>query len=75
MDSVFICFQDISEIQKFVYDIKDFAGDIDLIQGRHVVDAKSILGICSLDMQSPMEMLIHSDDCDALKEIVKDFIV
>ena len=44
--------------------------DIDLVSGRYAVDAKSIMGIFSLDLSKPIELDIHTDDADKfLKEI------
>ena len=48
---------------------------VDLRAGRHVVDAKSILGIFRLDLSHPVTMEIYSDDCDALLEELKPFLV
>ncbi|MEZ4358024.1 MAG: HPr family phosphocarrier protein [Eubacteriales bacterium] len=54
-------------------DTKDFVRitarqpfDIDLQSGRYIVDAKSIMGIFSLDLTKPVQVTIHSDDCDEL---------
>ena len=41
---------------------------------RHVVDAKSILGIFSLDWSKPVTMEIYSDDCDDLLAEIKPFL-
>ena len=48
---------------------------MDLRSGRHVVDAKSILGIFSLDLSKPVTLEIHADDCGALLEDIASFIV
>ena len=48
---------------------------MDLQSGRHVVDAKSILGIFSLDLSKPVKLIIHSDDCEDILEAVKPFEV
>ena len=47
---------------------------MDLRSGRHVVDAKSILGIFSLDWSKPVTMEIYSDDCDDLLAEIKPFL-
>ncbi len=63
-------------------DIKDFVRitskynyDIDLRSGRYIIDAKSILGIFSLDLSKPIDLDIHADNCDDLVEDLKPFIV
>ena len=49
--------------------------DIDLVSGRYVVDAKSLMGIFSLDLAKPIELEIFSDDCGDLVEKLKKFII
>ncbi len=65
-----------------VQDIREFVNvviladyDVDLIQGRYVIDAKSIMGIFSLDLLSPIKLVAHSDKADALFEKLAKFIV
>lgn len=65
----------IEEVRKFVNIVSTFDCDIDLKSGRYVVDAKSIMGIFSLDLLNPIEMTVHCDSCDAIIEKLKDFIV
>lgn len=73
-NEVSVGFSNVNEIQEFVQMIKDYKGDLDLVQGRMVVDAKSILGICSLNMQEQMELQVHSGNFDKLREKIKKFI-
>ena len=61
-------------VKTFVNIVNKYPYDVDLRAGRHVVDAKSILGIFSLDLSKPVTMEIYSDDCDALLNDIKDFI-
>ena len=49
--------------------------DVDLAQGKYLVDAKSIMGIFSLDLSKPIKMEIHSDDCDAFLKEIQRFVV
>ena len=65
-----------------VQDIRDFVNcviltdyEIDLSQGRYTIDAKSIMGIFSLDLLSPITLVAHSDNTDALFEMIKKFEV
>ena len=65
-----------------VQDIREFVNvviladyDVDLVQGRYVIDAKSIMGIFSLDLLSPIDLIAHSDAPDALFEAIKKFTV
>ncbi|MBU3874563.1 HPr family phosphocarrier protein [Faecalicatena sp. AGMB00832] len=73
-NAVRIGFSNVNEIQEFVQTIKDYRGDLDLVQGRMVVDAKSILGICSLNMQEEMELQAYNGDFDELRVKIEKFI-
>lgn len=65
----------IKDVQDFVNAVGKFSGDVDLQSGRYIVDAKSIMGIFSLDLLSPIEMTIHSDGAEELIAAVDAFIV
>ena len=56
----------IGEVKEFVNIVNKYNYEIDLVSGRYVVDAKSIMGIFSLDLTKPIRMEIHADDCDDL---------
>ena len=75
MKSVSILLKEAQNIKTFVSIINKYPCDIDLRSGRDVVDAKSILGIFSLDLAKPITMEIYSEDCDNLLADIKDFIV
>ena len=60
-------------VKAFVNAVNRYPFDMDLHSGRHVVDAKSILGIFSLDLSKPVTLDIHNDDCEALLEDIKPF--
>ncbi len=62
-------------VKNFVSLVNRYPYDMDLKSGRFVVDAKSILGIFSIDLSRPIRMDIYSDDCDDLLEELKDYIV
>lgn len=73
-NEVSVGFNNVNEIQEFVQMIKDYRGDLDLVQGRAVVDAKSILGICSLNMNENMALQVHSGDFEQLRRKISKFI-
>lgn len=52
----------IETCQSFVRDAESFESDIDIISGRFIIDAKSILGVFSLDISKPVNVRILSDD-------------
>ena len=62
-------------VKAFVNVVSKYPYDIDLRAGRYVVDAKSILGILSLDLAKPITMEIYADDCADLLADIKSFIV
>ena len=54
------------EVKSFVNTVNRYPYEVDLRAGRHVVDAKSILGIFSLDLSKPITMDVYDDNCDDL---------
>ena len=71
-----ICLDSIDKVKSFVNAITTFDAEFDLISGRYVIDAKSIMGIFSLDLSKPITLNIHSEtDTDAIMAAIKPFIV
>ena len=66
MKTIQIFLASITDVKKFVSTVNTYDFDIDLISGRYAVDAKSIMGIFSLDLSKPIKVDIHRDDCDEL---------
>lgn len=64
----------INEVKAFVNAVTKYDFEIDLSSGRYVVDAKSIMGIFSLDLSKPIKVEAHSNNCDALLEELAPFI-
>ena len=62
-------------VKTFVNIVIRYPYDVDLRAGRHVVDAKSILGIFSLDLSKPVTVEVYADNCDDLVEEIKPFII
>lgn len=75
MKSVQIKLHLAENVKRFVQIVSKYPYDIDLRSGRHVVDAKSILGIFSLDLSKPTTLEVYSDDCADFLEEIKDFLV
>ena len=65
----------INDVKLFVNTVAKYDFDVDLVSGRYAIDAKSIMGIFSLDLSKPIQLEAHSDDCEAFFEEIKDFIV
>ena len=62
-------------VKVFVNIVSRYGYDVDLRSGRHCVDAKSLLGIFSLDLSKPVTIEVYSDSCDDLMEELKPFIL
>ena len=65
----------IDDVKNFVNTIMRFDFDIDLKPGRYAVDAKSIMGIFSLDLSKPIELIAHTEDAEKLFEAIDSYIV
>ena len=73
MKSVKISLQMEQNVKDFVSIVQEYPYEIDLKSEKYVVDAKSILGIFSLDLSKPVTVEIHSDNCDDLIAALKKF--
>ena len=62
MKTVKISLNSIDKVKAFVNDVTKFNTDFDLVSGRYVIDAKSIMGIFSLDLSKPIDLNIHSEN-------------
>ena len=65
----------INDVKDFVNIVSRYDFDVDLTSGRYVVDAKSIMGIFSLDLSKPIKVEVHSDNCDDFMNDVNRFVV
>lgn len=70
-----IMLRSINDVKDFVNIVNQYDFDVDLASGRYVVDAKSIMGIFSLDLSKPIKVEVHTDDCDNFITEIKSFIV
>ena len=59
----------IENVRRFVNVATSCIEDIDLVRGRYVIDAKSIMGIFSLDLSKPIEVHVHTEDAVRAEEI------
>lgn len=63
MKTVRISLNSIDKVKSFVNELVLYSDvDFDLVSGRYVIDAKSIMGIFSLDLSKPIDLNIHADD-------------
>lgn len=75
MKNLTIQLSSIQDVREFVDVVTRYDMEIDLTSGRYIVDAKSIMGIFSLDLMKPIGMTIHSDDCTDLLNAVSKFVI
>lgn len=74
MKKVTVVLSSINDVKNFVNAVSKYDYEIDLISGRYVVDAKSIMGIFSLDLSKPIELEIHNDSCEDLLSDISAFV-
>ena len=75
METVDIKLSSIEDVRKFVDIVSKYDIDIDLSSGRYIVDAKSIMGIFSLDLLKPIKLTAHSDNTDELFAEIKPYMI
>ena len=75
MKTVTITLNSIDKVKNFVNDITRFDSDFDLVSGRYVIDAKSIMGIFSLDLSRPITLNIHNDEeINTILDVMKPYL-
>lgn len=75
MKNAVIRLSTISDVKKFVTIANNYTYDIDLLSGRYVIDAKSIMGIFSLDLSQPITIQVDCGDDNSFFEEIQAFIV
>ena len=74
MRTVYVQFSKVMDVKRFVESISPLDGDFDLIDGMYVVDARSLMGIFSLNLKKPV-MLRVINDTEVTMQAIKQFIV
>ena len=69
METVKISLNSMDKVKNFVNEITKFNCDFDLVSGKYIVNAKSIMGILSLDLSKDIDLTIHAED-SLLEEIL-----
>ncbi|MBE7025355.1 MAG: HPr family phosphocarrier protein [Ruminococcaceae bacterium] len=75
MKTVSVALKSITDVKNFVNIVNKYDFEVDLTSGRYVVDAKSIMGIFSLDLGKPICVELHTDSPEAICEELKPYIV
>ena len=76
MKTVKISLNSIDAVKSFVNTVTKYDSDFDLVSGRYVIDAKSIMGIFSLDLSKPIDLNIHTEEnLDGILASLKPYLV
>ena len=77
MKTVSISLNYIDKVKAFVNDISKYDFDFDLVSGRYVIDAKSIMGIFSLDLSKPINLNVHAEgnNLDEVLKVLAPYII
>ena len=77
MREVKICLGTIERVKDFVNAVTRLDCDVDIVSGRYVIDAKSIMGIFSLDLSKPIDLNIHADGAalDNVMQIISKYTI
>ncbi|MCI6886638.1 MAG: HPr family phosphocarrier protein [Lachnospiraceae bacterium] len=76
MKTVRISLNSIDKVKSFVNDLTKFDVDFDLVSGRYVIDAKSIMGIFSLDLSKPIDLNIHAEaGIEEILDVLSPYII
>lgn len=73
---VTVVLNDYTKIKKFCNEVSTFESDIDLVKGRYVVDAKSLMGVFTIDLSLPVDVVIYSEDEEEIErfnEVMEEF--
>lgn len=71
MKNVTIKLETINDVKNFVSAVTTFECDFDIVADRYVVDAKSIMGIFSLDLSKLLDLHINTDDEKEISAVLK----
>lgn len=75
MKSFKVMLSSIVDVKNFVNLVNGFDFEVDMVSGRYVVDAKSLMCIFSLDLSKPIIMRVYTEDTTELEESLKEFII
>ncbi len=75
MKTVKVNINTINDVKSFVSIVSRCDYDVDIVSGRYAIDAKSIMGIFSLDLSKELTLNIHSDNCEDFLDEIKSYIV
>ena len=76
LQEVKLVLNSMDKVKKFVQTITKFDGEFDMVSGKYVVDAKSIMGIFSVDLSKPVVLQIHAEENeeDEILKAIQEFM-
>lgn len=75
MKTVLVSLSSVKKVREFNAKIFSLEGNFDLGSGRYIVDARSIMGIFSLDLSKPLTLTINTEDVDGAIAALDEFII
>lgn len=70
MNMIKIQFRGLDSVKNFVNILTRFENEFDIVDQRYVIDAKSIMGLFSLDLTHPLDLKIYSEDEAVIKNVI-----
>ena len=74
METVYVNLEGVEGVKRFVDTVSKIDGEFSLVEGKYIVDAKSIMGILSLDLSEKIRLEIETGD-DAVLQKLGPFLV
>ena len=71
MNMIKVQFRGLDSVKNFFFFFFKFECDFDIVDKRYVIDAKSIMGLFSLDLTHPLDLKIYSEDEAVVKSVIE----
>ena len=75
MKTIKAVINNVKNINEFNKAVQNFSYDVDIKSGRYIIDAKSLMGLYSIDLSNPVEIIVDDENYDEVYKVVKDFVV
>lgn len=72
MKEYVVRFQGPEKVEKFVQITNAYDYNVDLVYGKYIIDAKSIMGVFTLNLSKPVNLVVHSEECEDMVQKLKD---
>lgn len=74
MNEMYIVFKNLNEVSDFVNAVGKYPYEMDMMRGRYVIDAKSILGVMNMGLEQKIQLKVYDDNCEDLKREISRFV-